>query len=124
MSQGTFRLGGWGREALAKDLPTMEVKTQLNDDLTAAKAGDTVGTITCSYDGSELFTGNLVADADAMPTPAPTIEPVAATPEPEAETAANHDAGLNPGVYIFGGISAILAVTLIAQIVLYFKKRR
>ena len=110
-------------EELGKDTAKIEVATELSDDLASAKAGDTVGTITCSYDGSELFTGNLVADADAMPTPAPTIEPVAATPEPEAETAANHDAGLNPGVYIFGGISAILAVTLIAQIVLYFKKR-
>ncbi len=111
-------------EELGKDTAKIEVATELSDDLASAKAGDTIGTITCSYDGSELFTGNLVADADAMPTPAPTIEPVAATPEPEAETAANHDAGLNPGVYIFGGISAILAVTLIAQIVLYFKKRR
>ena len=112
-------------EELEKDTAKIEVATELNDDLASAKAGDTVGTIICSYSGTELFTGNLVADTDAVPTPAPTIEPVEITPEPDADAATvNHAAGANFGVYIFGGLSAILAVTLIAQIVLYFKKRR
>lgn len=112
-------------EDLEKDTTKMQVTTELNDDLAGAKAGDTVGTITCTFEGRALFTGNLVADTDAVATPAPTMEPVEVTPEPDAEnTVAGHTGGVNFGVYIFGGLSAILAITLIAQIVLYFKKRR
>ena len=112
-------------EELESDTTKIEVATELNDDLASAKAGDIVGTISCSYEGRALFTGNLVAGSDAVATPAPTIVPVEITPEPEAEpAAANQIGGMNPGVYIFGGLSAILAVTLLAQIVLSFKKRR
>ena len=112
-------------EELDRDPSKMEVTTELSDDLAGAKAGDVVGTISCAYEGRALFAGSLVADTDAVSTPAPTMEPIAVTPEPEAEpAAADHAGGANLGVYIFGGLSAALAVTLIAQIVLYFKKRR
>ena len=112
-------------DTLAKDLTKMEVKTQLNDDLTAAKAGDTVGTISCTYEGRALFSGNLVADADAVATPAPTATPAPATPEPvQDESVGDLLAHANPGVYIFGALSVLLAASLITLIVLYLKKRR
>ena len=112
-------------ETLAKDLTKMEVTTQLNDDLTGAKAGDVVGTISCSYEGRALFSGNLVAEADAVATPAPSATPAPATPEPTPEeTTGDLLANANPGVYIFGGLSILLTISLITLIVLYLKKRR
>ena len=112
-------------DALAKDLTKMEVKTQLNDDLTAAKAGDTVGTISCTYEGRALFSGDLVADTDAVATPAPTATPAPATPEPvQDESVGDLLAHANPGVYIFGGLSVLLAISLVVLIVMYLKKRR
>ena len=110
-------------EALKKDPSKMEVVTELNDDLASAKAGDIVGTISCTYEGRAMFTGNLVADTDAVPTPAPTVVPPEVTPEPADSEIGN----LRPasfGVYIFGGLSALLTISLIALIVLNLKKRR
>ena len=96
-----------------------------NDDLTAAKTGDTVGTISCTYEGRALFSGNLVADTDAVATPAPTATPAPATPEPvQDESVGDLLAHANPGVYIFGALSVLLAASLITLIVLYLKKRR
>lgn len=112
-------------ETLAKDLTKMEVTTQLNDDLTDAKAGDVVGTISCSYEGRALFSGNLVADADAVTTPAPTATPAPSTPEPTPEESVGGlFSNANPGVYVFGGLSVLLTISLIVLIVLYLKKRR
>jgi D-alanyl-D-alanine carboxypeptidase len=112
-------------EALDKDPTKMEVVTELNDDLAFAKAGDVVGTISCSYEGRALFSGNLVADTDAVPTPAPTAELAVITPEPVADNAANGSmASIGIGVYIFGGISVLLTGSLIYLIVLILKKRK
>ena len=112
-------------EALGKDPSMMEVVTELNDDLAAAKAGDVVGTISCSYEGRALFSGDLIADTDAVPTPTPTIEPAAVTPAPAAEEApAELLANANIGFYIFAGLSVLLTASLIYLIVLNLKKRR
>ena len=112
-------------KALAADLTKMEVKTELNDDLTGAKAGDVVGTISCSYEGRALFSGNLVADADAIATPAPTTAPVEITPQPAPDSeVGNLLSHANLGVYIFGGLSVLLTISLIVLIVLNLKKRR
>jgi D-alanyl-D-alanine carboxypeptidase len=112
-------------EALDKDPSKMEVVTELNDDLAAAKAGDVVGTISCSYEGRALFSGDLVADTDAVPTPSPTAEIAVVTPEPAAEhTTSDLMANANIGVYIFAGLSVLLAGSLIYLIVLNLKKRR
>lgn len=112
-------------EALDKDPSKMEITTELEKGLADAKEGDMVGTISCSYEGRALFTGNLVADTDAVPAPTPTAEPVIITPEPVSEEdfgslLANADIG----VYIFGGLSVLLAISLICLIVLILKKRR
>lgn len=112
-------------EALDKDPSKMEVTTELNDDLAAAKAGDVVGTISCVYEGRSLFTGDLVADTDAVTTPAPTIAVVELTPEPLPDSEVGNlisNAGI--GVYIFGGLSVLLTISLIYLIVLNLKKRR
>jgi hypothetical protein len=112
-------------EALDKDPSKMEVTTELEKDLADAKAGDVVGTIFCSYEGRALFSGNLVADTDAVPTPAPTTELAVITPEPVADNAAGgHFENLGFGVYLFGGLSVLLAASLIYLIVLILKKRR
>lgn len=112
-------------EALDKDPSKMEVVTELNDDLADAKAGDVVGTISCSYEGRVLFSGNLIADTDAVPTPAPTAELAVITPEPVADNAANgRMANVGFGVYLFGGLSVLLTASLIYLIVLILKKRR
>jgi D-alanyl-D-alanine carboxypeptidase len=112
-------------EALDKDPSKMEVVTELNDDLASAKAGDVVGTISCSYEGRALFSGNLVADTDAVPTPAPTAELAVITPEPVADNEhVNPAANVSIGVYIFGGLSVLLAGSLVYLIVLILKKRR
>ena len=112
-------------EALDKDPAKMEVVTELNDDLASAKAGDVVGTISCVYEGRALFTGELVADTDAVPTPTPTIAPPVVTPEPE--NAGDADAlgtSADIGIYIFGGLSVLLTASLIVLIVLILKRRR
>ncbi|MDD4312531.1 MAG: hypothetical protein PHW41_08625, partial [Eubacteriales bacterium] len=107
-------------DALAKDLTKMEVTTEINDDLASAKAGDTVGTISCSYEGRALFSGNLVADTDAVATPAPTATPAPATPEPvPEETSYDFFSQASLGVYLFGGLSVLLTISLIVLIVLY-----
>lgn len=112
-------------EALVADPSKMEVVTELKDDLTAAKAGDAVGTIACSYEGRALFTGELVADTDALPTPAPTLAILETTPEPAAEEqAADTLSHPGAGVYIFGGLSVLLTISLVYLIVLNLKKRR
>lgn len=111
-------------EALEKDTSKMEVVTELNDDLASAKAGDVVGTISCSYEGRALFTGNLVAETDAVPTPAPTLDPQDATPEPVPDSEIGNLQSASFGVYIFGGLSALLTISLIVLIVLNLKKRR
>lgn len=112
-------------DALAADLTKMEITTELNDDLISAKAGDVVGTISCSYEGRSLFSGNLVADTDAVATPAPTATPAPATPTPAPDESVGNlffSAGI--GVYIFGGLSVLLTVSLIVLIVMSLKKRR
>jgi hypothetical protein len=103
----------------------MVVTTELNDDLASAKAGDVVGAISCVYEGRALFTGDLVADTDAVPTPAPTIAPAEITPEPLPDSDVGNlvsNAGI--GVYIFGGLSVLLTISLIYLIVLNLKRRR
>ena len=112
-------------EALDKDTSKMKVVTELIIDLAAAKAGDVVGTISCSYEGRALFTGNLVADTDAIPTPVPTVAITEVTPEPANES--EMSGTLAPpviGVYIFGGLSVLLTISLIVLIVLHLKKKR
>ena len=111
-------------EELKKDTSKMEVATELKDDLASAKAGDVVGTISCTYEGRALFTGELVAETDALPTPAPTLPPQETTPEPIPDSEVGNLASANLGVYIFGGLSALLAISLIVLVVLYAKKRR
>lgn len=112
-------------EALEKDPSKMEVVTEMNDDLASAKAGDVVGTISCSYEGRALFSGDLVADTDAVPTPTPTIEPAAVTPAPAAEEApAELLSHASIGFYLFAGLSVLLTGSLIVLIVLNLKKRR
>ena len=110
---------------LEKDKTKLEVVTELNQDLAGAKAGDVVGTISCSYQGRALFAGELVADTDAIPTPTPTIVPPAATPEPEPVDEVNNLlSGADIGVYIFGTLSVLLTASLIVLIVLNLKKKR
>ena len=112
-------------DALAADLTKMEVTTEWNDDLASAKAGDVVGTVSCSYEGRALFSGNLVADTDAVSTPAPTATPTPATPEPEAnESVGDLLSHATIGVYIFGGLSVLLAISLVTLIVMYLRRKR
>ncbi len=112
-------------EALDKDPSKMAVTTELNDELASAKAGDVVGTISCVYEGRALFTGDLVADTDAVPTPAPTVAPAEITPEPATDSeGGNMVSNVSIGVYIFGGLSVLLTASLIYLIVLNLKKRR
>lgn len=111
-------------EALEKDPSKMDVVTELNDDLASAKSGDVVGTISCSYEGRALFAGELVADTDAIPTPTPSLAPMIVTPEPKPDSDAEHLLSADIGVYIFGGLSALLTVSLIVLIVLNLKRRR
>ena len=112
-------------DALIADPSKMEVVTELNDGLSAAKSGDVVGSIACSYEGRALFAGELVADTDALPTPAPTIAMSETTPEPavqeQPENTPSHPVA---GVYLFGGLSVLLTASLIYLIVLNLKKRR
>lgn len=112
-------------EELTKDPSKMEVTTELEKDIADAKAGDIVGAIYCSYEGRALFSGNLVADADATPSPTPTVELTVVTPEPVADIEhVNLSSSANIGVYIFGGLSVLLTGSLIYLIVLILKKRR
>ena len=112
-------------DALAADLTKMEVTTEWNDDLASAKAGDVVGTVSCSYEGRALFSGNLLADTDAVSTPAPTATPAPATPEPEAnESVGDLLSHATIGVYIFGGLSVLLAISLVTLIVMYLRRKR
>lgn len=112
-------------KALAADITQMEVTTGLNDALAGAKAGDVVGTISCAYQGRALFSGELVADTDAVTTPMPTIAFPVSTPEPTPDSdTGNPFANATLGVYIFGGLSVLLTLSLIALIVLMIRKRR
>lgn len=112
-------------EQLTADLSQIQVATEFVDDVSDAKAGDTVGTISCSLEGRALFTGNLVADTDARPSPTPTAAMIEVTPEPVTVPEPSHSPSLaGIGVYIFGGLSALLTISLIALIVLYIRKRR
>ena len=112
-------------DALAADLTKMEVTTEWNDGLASAKAGDVVGTVSCSYEGRALFSGNLVADTDAVSTPAPTATPAPVTPEPEAnESVGDLLSHATIGVYIFGGLSVLLAISLVTLIVMYLRRKR
>ena len=109
---------------LDKDPSKIEVVTEPIDDLASAKAGDAVGTISCSYEGRALFTGELVADSDAIPTPAPTIAAPPTTPEPIPDSEVGNLMSADFGVYVFGALSALLAASLIVLIVLSIKKRK
>jgi D-alanyl-D-alanine carboxypeptidase len=110
---------------LAADIAQMEVTTELNEALAEAKAGDVVGTISCSYQGRALFSGELVADTDAVATPLPVVALPMSTPQPSPESNAGYSFGnAKIGVYIFGGLSLLLALSLIALIVLLVRRRR
>jgi D-alanyl-D-alanine carboxypeptidase len=111
-------------DQLIADPSALEAITELNDDLTDVKAGDVVGTISCTYAGRTLFTGSLVAETDAIATPAPTIAALETTPVPEESSLSGGmlaNAGI--GVYVFAGISLLLFISLITLIVLWFKQR-
>ena len=111
-------------DKLAADPSALESNTELNEDLSNIQPGDAVGTISYSYQGRALFSGNLIAEASSLAFATPTIAPVLETPVPEA--ADNPTEMLNHasiGVYIFAGISVLLLISLIALTVLWFKQR-
>ncbi len=102
----------------------VETTTEVTADLTGAQTGDAVGTITCTYNGDTLFSGNLIASADAVTMSAASVIAAESTPEPTAQP---EKAGLSlhlnygAGVYIFASISLLLLCALIILIVFYFK---
>ena len=109
-------------DKLAADPSALETTTKLNEDLSNIQPGDAVGTISCSYQGRTLFSGNLIAGADSPAFATPTIAPVVETPAPEAANTATETlrhAGI--GVTIFAGISVLLFCSLIYLIVLNLK---
>jgi len=111
-------------EQLAADPSKIEVETRLDSGLAAAKAGDIVGSISCSFAGRALFEGDLVAKADAAPTPAPTLALPESTPEPAPDSEIGGIlSSADLGVYLFGGLSALLTVSLIVLIALNLRKR-
>ena len=110
-------------KALAADPSSIEVTTELEEDLADAKAGDAVGTISCSYEGRALFNGELIADTDALPTPTPTLALPESTPEPPADAeTGSFFSGLHIGVYVFGGLSVLLCISLIVLVVLKIRR--
>ena len=109
-------------EKLMADPSAVETTTELNEDLSAVQPGDTVGTITCTYQGRALFSGSLVAAADSPAFATPTIAPVLETPVPEvADNPAEMLTHAGIGVYIFAGISVLLLCSLLVLIVLNIK---
>lgn len=110
---------------LAADITQMEVTTELYDALADAKAGDVVGSISCTYQGYALFSGELVAESDAVVTPMPTVEQLTNTPEPTPQAEADDRlANIHPGVFVFGGLSVLLTASMVALGVMIIKKRR
>jgi D-alanyl-D-alanine carboxypeptidase len=110
---------------LAADITQMEVTTELYDALADAKAGDVVGSISCTYQGYALFSGELVAESDAVVTPMPTVEQLTNTPEPAPQAEADDRlANIHPGVFVFGGLSVLLTASMVALGVMIIKKRR
>jgi len=109
-------------EKLMADPSAVETTTAFNEDLSAVKAGDVVGTISCSYQGRALFSGSLIAAADSPAFATPTIAPVVETPVPEvADNPAEMLTHAGIGVYIFAGISVLLLCSLLVLIVLNIK---
>lgn len=112
-------------DQLSADLSLLKVETSLDGSLSDISAGDIVGSISCSFGERELFTGDLVADTDAVATPAPTMAPMSVapvTPTPEPEPTGLLE-GLNTGVLIFAGLSALLLINLIVLTVILVRKR-
>ena len=112
-------------DKLAADPSALETTTKLNEELSTIQPGDAVGTISCSYQGRTLFSGNLIAGADSPAFATPTIAPVVETPAPEAAnptTETLRHAGI--GVTIFAGISILLFCSLIYLIVLNLKSAK
>ena len=112
-------------DKLTADPSVLETTTVLNDDLSNIQPGDAIGTISYTYQGRALFSGNLIAAADSPAFATPTIAPVVETPLPEtvenATQALNH---ASIGVYIFAGISIVLFCSLIYLIVLNLRNAR
>ena len=112
-------------DKLAADPSALEKTTELSEDLSNILPGDTVGTISYTYQGRALFSGNLVAAAESPAFATPTIAPVVETPA--LETASGTTETLNHtgiGVYIFAGISVVLFCSLIYLIALNVKSAK
>ncbi len=110
-------------DPLLADTSLLETETQVSADLSAAQAGDIVGTISCSYGGRTLFSGTLVADTSAVPAPTPSPTPLPSTPEPEPEPNSVFGIGnLSIGFLIFAGVSLALLGSLIVLTANYIRR--
>lgn len=104
------------------DLAGIETATEVSADLANAKTGDVVGTISCSYGGHKLFSGDLVADTDAIVIAAAAVISSQSTPEPEpAPTPKGILEGAGTGFYIFAALSVLFLATL-GLLTFYFFK--
>lgn len=107
---------------LSADLAAIQSLTEVSADLTTVRAGDVVGTISCAYDGRDLFSGELVADSDAVAQIAASVLATQSTPEPTAEPeAARPLAGVGAGFYIFCVLGMLFLGTL-GLLTFYFFK--
>lgn len=97
-------------------------------------AGDTVGSVTLSYNGRDWYTLPLVATEDVpLPTPVPTATPVptpaptpvpTATPAPEETSAPVKASVLNFGNILLGGAALGLGALLTGLILICAGKRK
>ncbi len=104
------------------DLAGITALTEVSANLTTVKAGDVVGSISCSYGGRKLFSGELVADSDAVAQITASVVSPQGTPEPTAEPETVHPlAGVGAGFYIFCALGVLFLGTL-GLLTFYFFK--
>jgi D-alanyl-D-alanine carboxypeptidase (penicillin-binding protein 5/6) len=105
------------------DVSLLETQTQVTADLSAVQAGDVIGTITCSYNGLALFSGELVASVNAVVASSATPDLPENSQEPEAAPIpAEPSSAYGAGFLIFAGISLALLISLVVLIAQYARR--
>jgi serine-type D-Ala-D-Ala carboxypeptidase (penicillin-binding protein 5/6) len=109
-------------DQISGDLDGIETATEVSADLANAKTGDVVGTISCSYGGRKLFSGDLIADSDAIAIAAAAAVSAQSTPEPEPTPPPKGIlGGAGAGFYIFASLGMLFLATLGLLIFYFFK---